>query len=109
MNIVFKHDNGHGWGIVSPAQVAKARLSEQDFSNFSYKTPNGEIWALEEDCDFPKLLNKFDSMGIKYKIIEQYVDDDHRDNPRTWDNRLNEHQDGDPRLTTRQNKGLGYA
>jgi hypothetical protein len=109
MNIVFVHDNGHGWGIVSPAQVAQARLSEQDFSNFSYKTPNGEIWALEEDCDFPKLLHKFDSMGIKYRIVEQYVEDDHRDNPRTWDNRLNEFEHGDPRLTTRQNKGLGYA
>jgi len=109
MNIVFIHDNGHGWGIVSPAQVAQARLSEQDFSSCSYKTPNGEIWALEEDRDLKILLDKFDSMGIKYAITERYVDDDHRDNPRTWDNRLNEHQDGDPRLTTRQNKDLGYA
>ena len=90
MNIVFKHDKKHGWGIVTPAQVAQARLSEQDFSKSSYKTPNGEIWALEEDRDFLKLLNKFDSMGIKYRILEQYVEDDHRDNPRTWDNRLNE-------------------
>jgi len=109
MNIVFVHDDGHGWGIVSPAQVAKARLSEQDFSNFSYKTPNGEVWALEEDCDFPKLLNKFDAMGIKYTISERYVEDDDRDNPRTWDNRLNEFQDGDPRLTKKQNRELGYV
>lgn len=85
MNIVFIYDEGHGWGIVSPAQVAKARMKESDFSSFSYKTPNGEVWALEEDCDFPKLLHKLDSMGIKYTITSREVPEHHRDNPRSWD------------------------
>jgi len=84
MNIVFIHDEGHGWGIVSPAQVAKARLTADDFSSYMQATPNGEVWALEEDCDFPKFLNKLDAMGIKYAITERYVPEDHRDNPRSW-------------------------
>lgn len=84
MNIIHIHDEDHGWGIVSPSLVAKARMQEGDFSNFSYKTPNGEIWALEEDCDFSKLLMKLDAMGIDYTVTEQFVPEDHRDNPRAW-------------------------
>ena len=60
-------------------------MSEANFSQFSYQTPNGKIYALEEDCDFPKYLNKLDSMGTKYEITDRYVDEDHRDNPRSWD------------------------
>ena len=85
MNIVFIADQGHGWGIVSREQLAAARMSAADFSQCSYQTPNGEIYALEEDCDFPKYLNKLDSMGMRYEITDRYVDEDHRDNPRTWD------------------------
>jgi|TARA_R100001460_G_scaffold47848_2_gene85706 hypothetical protein len=85
MNIVFITDQGHGWGIVSKEQLAAARMSAADFSQCSYQTPNGEIYALEEDCDFPKYLNKLDSMGTKYEITDRYVDEDHRDNPRSWD------------------------
>lgn len=85
MNIVMITDNGHGWGIVSAEQLKQARFAPADFSDFSYQTPNGEIYALEEDVDFPKYLNKLDSMGVQYEIRDRYIpDEDHRDNPRTW-------------------------
>ena len=85
MNIVFISDDAHGWGIVSAEQVKAARMSPADFSQCSYQTPNGEIYALEEDCDFPKYLNKLESMGIKYEITGRHVDYADKDNPRSWD------------------------
>jgi hypothetical protein len=85
MNIVFISDDAHGWGIVSAEQIKAARMSPADFSQCSYQTPNGEIYALEEDCDFPKYLNKLESMGIKYEITDRHVDYADKDNPRSWD------------------------
>jgi len=110
MNIVFISDDGHGWGIVSAEQIKAARMTPEDFSSFSYETPNREIFALEEDCDFPKYLNKLDSMGIKYEITDRHVDYAHRDNPRSWHriSRMQTFDGGDPRLTEKQNRELGY-
>ena len=53
MNITFISDEGHGWGIVTQHQLKSiARMSPMDFSDFSYETPNEELYALEEDEDF---------------------------------------------------------
>ena len=85
MNITFISDESHGWGIVTQHQLmAVARMSPMDFSSFSYETPNEEMYALEEDCDFPKFLNKLDSMGVKYEIKDRTVTKDDPDNPRNW-------------------------
>lgn len=67
MNIICITDQNHGWGIVSAEQLKAARMTENDISAFSYCTPNREIYALEEDVDFPKYLNKLDAMGIRYE------------------------------------------
>lgn len=110
MNIVFISDNSHGWGIVSAEQIKAARMTPEDFSAFSYETPNREIFALEEDCDFPKYLNRLESMGIKYEITDRQVEYTDRDNPRSW-HRISRKQTfdgGDPRLTEKQNRELGY-
>tara|TARA_B100000282_G_scaffold50007_1_gene31648 strand:+ start:765 stop:1043 length:279 start_codon:yes stop_codon:yes gene_type:complete len=86
MNIVCITDQNHGWGLVSAEQLKKARMTEKDISAFSYCTPNREIYALEEDVDLTKYLNKLDSMGVKYNIVDKYIpDEEHPDNPRTWD------------------------
>ena len=86
MNITFISDEGHGGGIVTQHQLKSiARMSPMDFSDFSYETPNEELYALEEDCDFPKFLNKLDSMGVKYEIKDRApIARDHEDNPRNW-------------------------
>tara|TARA_Y100001937_G_scaffold112945_1_gene161079 strand:- start:158 stop:481 length:324 start_codon:yes stop_codon:yes gene_type:complete len=85
MNITFISDEGHGWGIITQHQLrAVARMSPMDFSSFSYETPNEELYALEEDQDFPRFLNKLDSMGIKYEINDRTVTEDDPDNPRNW-------------------------
>lgn len=85
MNITFIEDDGHGWGIVTQHQLKSiARMSPMDFSDFSYETPNEEMYALEEDQDFPRFLNKLDSMGIKYDIKDRHVSRDDPDNPRNW-------------------------
>ena len=73
MNIVFITDEPHGWGIISEGQLRGARMTTDDLSSYSYQTPMGNIFALEEDVDFPKYLNKLDSLGIKYEITERYV------------------------------------
>ena len=85
MNITFISDEGHGWGIITQHQLrAVARMSPMDFSSHSYETPNEELYALEEDQDFPRFLNKLDSMGIKYEIKDRTVTEDDPDNPRNW-------------------------
>ena len=85
MNIVFITDEAHGWGIISEGQLRGARMTTDDLSSYSYQTPMGNIFALEEDVDFPKYLNKLDSLGFKYEITERYVPEGHDDNPRGWE------------------------
>ena len=105
MNIVCITDQNHGWGLVSSEQLKAARMTEKDISAFSYCTPNREIYALEEDVDLTKYLNKLDSMGVKYNIVDKYIpDEEHPDNPRTWEYVHVE----DKRLTKRQKAEIGY-
>lgn len=105
MNIVCITDQNHGWGLVSADQLKKARMTEKDISAFSYCTPNREIYALEEDVDLTKYLNKLDSMGVKYNLVDKYIpDEEHPDNPRTWEYVHVE----DKRLTKRQKAELDY-
>ena len=47
----FATDPGHGWLLVKPADLARAGLSEADISACSYRSPDGRLLALEEDCD----------------------------------------------------------
>ena len=93
MNILFITDEKHGWGIISEGQLRGARMTLDDLSSCSYQTPNGNIFALEEDVDFTKYLNKLDSLGIKYEITDRYVPEGHDDNPRSWD-RIERFEDG---------------
>lgn len=84
MRLRYISDPGHAWLIVSQHQLKQARLGPADFPN-AYQTPNGEILALEEDCEWPKFTNRLESMGVVIDLDEQYIDDyDHPDNPRTW-------------------------
>ena len=81
LNIPYLIDESHGWGIVTRQDIRKARLHPNDFPN-AYKTKNEEIFALEEDCELPKLLNKLNENRVIYQLNEQFIDYKHKDNPR---------------------------
>lgn len=53
---IFESDPGHGWLLVTYAQLAKVGLSEQDITPFSYVSQTGVI-ALEEDLDAATFLD----------------------------------------------------
>ena len=105
MKIICVADSAHAWGVISAEQLATARMTENDISSFSYCTPDRQTYALEEDVDLTKYLNKLDSMGIKYELIDRYIPNQQsKDNPRTWEHIHIE----DKRLTNRQEAELGY-
>src|SRR5512145_2977120 len=70
----YLQDPGHGWLIVSCADLAAAGMSPADFSSCSYA--RGDTLALEEDCDMPRFLKRLDERGIPYRLREQHTDAD---------------------------------
>lgn len=48
---LVRNDPGHGWLIVSRAQLASVGLSEADISPYSYADPTSDMIGLEEDMD----------------------------------------------------------
>lgn len=46
-----REDAGHGWLIVTRAQLADIGLTEADISPFSYADPSSDNLGLEEDMD----------------------------------------------------------
>jgi uncharacterized protein with PIN domain len=50
-------DPGHAWLKVSRADVQKLGLCAESFTHFSYQSPKGNTFYLEEDCDAPLLLD----------------------------------------------------
>ena len=73
MELVFIDTPSHGYLKVSVTQLSELGLSEDDFSNYSFKWKN--YLLLEEDCDAPSLLRWIRAKHIPYKIIETKVDD----------------------------------
>jgi hypothetical protein len=67
----YLQDPGHGWLIVSRADLAAAGMSPADFSQCSYM--HGDTIALEEDCDMPRFLKGLDEHGIPYRLREQHT------------------------------------
>lgn len=55
----FVADPGHGWLLVTPSQLASYGISEHQISPYSYRSPDGETIALEEDCDAGVFLDAF--------------------------------------------------
>ena len=49
--IRYVEDPGHGWLIVTPAQMASYGITEAQISPYSYRSPDGREIALEEDGD----------------------------------------------------------
>jgi len=62
MKLTYITDPGHGWLLVTINQVENLGLSTADFSRYSYR--QGDVLALEEDCDMGVFLEAYQS---KYK------------------------------------------
>ena len=45
---------------------------------------NEELFALKDDVEMQKLLNKLNTNGIIFQLNEKRIADDHKDNPRNW-------------------------
>lgn len=50
-------DPSHSWLKVSRRDAERLGLLPQHFTRFSYQSPKGNTFYLEEDCDAPLLLN----------------------------------------------------
>jgi len=68
---------------VTREDLRKARLHPADFPK-AYRTKGEELFALEEDCEMPKLLDKLNSNGVLFQINEKFITYDDKDNPRNW-------------------------
>ena len=78
-NITYVSDPGHGYLIVTPQQIQALGLTEDSFSQFSFKNNerNPTQYALEEDCDAFKVYCQATNLGVTLNITEEYVEDQH--------------------------------
>ena len=72
----YLQDPGHGWLIVSQADLAAAGMTRAEFSICSYVS--GDCLALEEDCDMPLFLKRLDERGIAWRLREHHTNADAR-------------------------------
>ena len=70
----YLQDPGHGWLIVSAADLAAAGMTRAEFSICSYVS--GDSLALEEDCDMPLFLKRLDERGIAWRLREHHTNGD---------------------------------
>jgi hypothetical protein len=70
----YLQDPGHGWLIVSRAELDSVGMSSADFSRCSYVL--GDSFALEKDHDMPGFLRRLDECGIPYRLHERHTNGD---------------------------------
>lgn len=71
MSFELKSDPGHGWLIVTLAELVDVGLTESDITPYSYRL--GEIIGLEEDCDAGTFI---DAYQAKYGSIPAIIERD---------------------------------
>lgn len=57
--IRYVQDSGHGWLIVTPAQLASYCITEAMISPYSYRSRDHSMIALEENCDAGVFIEAF--------------------------------------------------
>jgi hypothetical protein len=55
----FSTDPGHGWLLVTPAEMRNLGLTEAHITPCSYTSPERDLIALEEDCDAGTFLDEW--------------------------------------------------
>ena len=68
----FINDPGHGWLRVPYQDLVKSGV-ESKITKYSYRSR--EFAYLEEDCDAGTFLQAIKAQGIKYKLLDQEVED----------------------------------
>lgn len=61
-------DPGHGWLAVPTAYLQKIGLALKDFSKYSYRSRDGSMVYLEEDCDAGKFVQVLEQKDIPFDI-----------------------------------------
>ncbi|WP_342075118.1 hypothetical protein [Yoonia sp. SS1-5] len=77
----FASDPSHGWLIVSLGELMAAGLTERDITPYSYRHPEGELIALEEDCDARTFLAIWEK---RLQRPVEFVDTSLYPNIRAW-------------------------
>ena len=76
LNLTWHYDPGHAWLAVPRHFLSNEVLAT--ISSYSYQTKNGgSVLYLEQDCDAPKALEYFKSIGIEVSTDEISLDCDH--------------------------------
>ena len=81
MQLHYLTDPGHGWLLVTVAQLAEVNLDPGSFTRYSYR--NGDTLALEEDCDMATFLRAYEAVKGETPLIHA-VDLDHDAPMRRW-------------------------
>jgi hypothetical protein len=68
------YDSGHGWLLVTPADLAAVDLPLTDISGYSYR--KGDTLALEEDCDLDVFVRAYEAKTGAIPLIESREDTD---------------------------------
>jgi len=70
----FYTDPGHGWLCVTLQDLANVGLNPWDFTKYSYRSRDGKLFYLEEDCDASKFVDayvKLNKCQPKFKELYQ--------------------------------------
>lgn len=81
MQLHYITDPGHGWLLVTTAQLAEVNLDPGSFTRYSYR--KGDTLALEEDCDMATFLRAYEAAKGETPLIHA-VDLDHDAPMRRW-------------------------
>lgn len=75
MELAYITDPGHGWLLVTTGQLATLDMGPEDFSSYSYR--QGDVLALEEDCDMARFLQAYEAKHGETPLIRaKHLDQD---------------------------------
>lgn len=75
MHLTYITDPGHGWLLVTVAQLAEVNLDPGSFTRYSYR--KDDTLALEEDCDMATFLQAYQAIKGETPLIRaEHLDRD---------------------------------
>jgi hypothetical protein len=75
MELEYITDPGHGWLFVTTGQLEELGMGPDNFSRYSYR--QGDVLALEEDCDMSRFLEAYQAKYGETPLIKaKHLDQD---------------------------------